>query len=101
MPADLKEGVLRRTRSESDRLVSTYTQVHPIKVQIMGKDCVRRRQTWWVCVLEVNPIGDGCMISLVGDSGCEAEVTATLLTSFNMCMCVPLRAAHKDKVEEV
>lgn len=66
----------------------------------MGEDCVRLRQTLWVSVLEVNPCEDECMISLMGDSGCEAEVTATLLTSFNMCMCVPLRSAHKEKVEE-
>lgn len=41
------------------------------------------------------------MISLTGDSGAEAEARETLLTSFNMCMCIPLRAAHKDKVEGV
>lgn len=29
--ADLKEGVLRQKRSESDKLISTYTEVHPIK----------------------------------------------------------------------
>lgn len=97
----MKEGVLRRTRSESDRLISTYTEVHPMKVQIMGKDCVRHGQTSWVYVLQVNSHEDGCMISLKGDSGCEAEVRATFLTSFNMYMCVPLRAADKDKVEGV
>lgn len=72
-----------------------------MKVQIMAKDCVRHGQTLWVCVLEVNPCEDGCMISLKGDSGCEPEVNAAFLTSFNMCMCVPLRAADKDKVEGV
>lgn len=71
------------------------------KVQIMGKDCVRHGQTSWVYVLEVNSCEDGCMISLKGDSGCEAEVRATFLTSFNMYMSVPLRAADKDKVEGV
>lgn len=69
------------------------------KRRIMGEDCVRLRQTLWVSVLEVNPCEDECVISLTGDSGCEAEVTATLLTSFNMCMWVPLRSAHKEKVE--
>lgn len=50
------------------------------KMRIMGKDCVRHRQTSWVCVLEVNPSEGECMISLTGDSGAEAEVRATLLT---------------------
>lgn len=39
------------------------------------------------------------MISLTGDSGAEAGARATPLTSFRMCVRVPLRAAHKDKVE--
>lgn len=67
----------------------------------MGKDCVRHGQTSWVYVLEVNSCEDGCMISLKGDSGCEAEVRATFLTSFNMYMRVPLRATDKDKVEGI
>lgn len=67
LQAGKKVGVVRQTRSESDRQISSYMLVHQIKEQIICEDQVLQRRSLSFLCSGLSPVRPGRTASAIRD----------------------------------